>query len=116
METMTLSMGKGEMELPGKYLGELREANEILSDVEALRGRMEEEGYLLIRGLYERERVLEARRQLVEVLAHEGALDPDHPPMEAVVAPGQRGGFRGGAHDPTHLPAFRSLVESQPLI
>ncbi len=113
---MTLSMGKREMELPSKYLGELREANEILSDVEALRGRMEEEGYLLIRGLFERERVLEARRQLVEVLAREDALDPDHPPMEAVVAPGQHGGFRGGDNDLTRAPAFRSLVESQAIM
>ena len=62
---MTLPMGKREMELPGRYLGELREANAILSDVEALRGQMAEEGYLLIRGLFERERVLEARRQLL---------------------------------------------------
>src|SRR2546428_4461992 len=110
---MTLSMARREIELPGKYLGELREANEILSDVEALRGRMEEEGYLLLRGLFERERVLEARRQLVEVLAGEDALDPDHPPMEAVGAPGQRGGFRGGANDPTPSPAFRAPGRSQ---
>src|SRR5260370_42636595 len=107
METMTLSMGKGEMELPGKYLGELREANEILSNVEALQGRMKEEGYLLIRGLYERERVLEARRQLVEVLAHEGALDPDQPPMEAGGGPGQHGGFGGGRQCRKQSAAFR---------
>jgi ectoine hydroxylase-related dioxygenase (phytanoyl-CoA dioxygenase family) len=109
-------MGKREMELPGRYLGELREANAILSDREALRARMEEEGYLLIRGLFERERVLEARRQLVEVLAREGALDPDHPEMDAVVAPGQRGSFRGGDNDMTRSPAFRSLVESEAIM
>ena len=110
---MMLPMGKREMELPGRYLGELREANALLVDVEALRGRMKEEGYLLIRGLFERERVLEARQQLVEVLAREGALDPEYPAMEAVVAPGQHGSFRGGDNDMTHAPGFRSLVESQ---
>lgn len=110
---MTLPMGKREMELPGKYLGELREANGILADVEALRARMADEGYLLIRGLFERERVLAARQQLVEVLAREGALNPDFPAMEAVVAAGQHGSFRGGENDMTHAPAFRSLVESQ---
>jgi hypothetical protein len=36
---MTLPMGKREMELPGRYLGELREANADLADVAALRGR-----------------------------------------------------------------------------
>src|SRR5437879_5019091 len=38
---MVLTMGKREMELPGKYLGELRDANDILDDTEALRRRME---------------------------------------------------------------------------
>src|SRR5438046_1754447 len=93
---MLLTMGKREMELPSRYLGELREANEILSDVTALRERMAEEAYLLIRGLFERERVLEARRQILEVLTREGALDPDRPLMDAVAAPGQHGGFRAG--------------------
>src|SRR5919201_380480 len=109
---MFLSMGKREMVLPGKYLGELREANDILSDVEAMRARMAEEGYLLIRGLFAREDVMEARRQMVEVLAREGALHPDYPPMEAVAPPGQKGSFRGGDNDLTRCPAFGKLVES----
>jgi hypothetical protein len=104
------------MELPGRYLGELREANALLADVEALRARMAEDGYLLIRGLFERERVLEARQQLVTVLAREGALDPEEPPMDAVAAPGHHGGFRGGENDLTGSPAFRSLVESTPIM
>ena len=66
---MILPMGKREMPLPSRYLGELQEANELLSDVAALRERMSEDGYLLIRGLFDRERVLEARRQILEVLA-----------------------------------------------
>src|SRR5436309_10710169 len=113
---MILPMGKREMELPSRYLGELREANELLGDVEALRERMAEDGYLLIRGLFERERVLEARRQILEVLAREGALDPDQPLMDAVAAPGQHGGFRGGENDLTGSPAFRSLVESMAIM
>jgi ectoine hydroxylase-related dioxygenase (phytanoyl-CoA dioxygenase family) len=100
------------MELPGKYLGELREANGILQDVAALRGRMEEEGYLLIRELFDRETVLGVRRQMVEVLLREGALDPNAPLMDAVAPPGQTGSFRGGNNDLTRCPAFRALVES----
>jgi ectoine hydroxylase-related dioxygenase (phytanoyl-CoA dioxygenase family) len=113
---MMLKMGKRELEFPGKYLGELREANELLSDVEALRARMEEDGYLLIRGLFEREKVLAARRQMVEVLLREGALDPSFPPMEAVVAPGQSGSFRGGDNDLTRSPAFGELIQSAPVM
>jgi ectoine hydroxylase-related dioxygenase (phytanoyl-CoA dioxygenase family) len=107
-----LTMGKRELELPSRYLGELREANDLLSDPRALRERMEEEGYLLLRGLFDREEVLAARRQLVEVLQREGALHPDTPIMDAVAAPGHHGGFRGGDNDLTHSPAFRYLVES----
>jgi hypothetical protein len=57
-----LRMGKHDLEFPGKYLAELREANELLPDIDALRARMEEDGYLLIRGLFERDRVLAARQ------------------------------------------------------
>lgn len=105
---MVLSMGRRELELPGRYLGELREANELLPDAAALRGRMEEDGCLLIRGFFDRDDVLAARRQLVELLAREGALDPDQPLMDAVAAPGHNGGFRGGDNDLTHSPAFRT--------
>jgi ectoine hydroxylase-related dioxygenase (phytanoyl-CoA dioxygenase family) len=113
---MVLRMGKRDLELPGRYLAGLREANGLLSDVEALRARMEEDGYLLIRGLFDREDVLAARRQMVEVLDREGALDRDHPLIDAVVAPGQSGGFRGGDNDLTGCPAFRRLVESMPVM
>lgn len=110
---MVLTMGKRVMDLPGKYLGELRAAAGLLGDVETLRRRMEEDGYLLFRGFFDREEVLAARRQLVEVLQREGALHPDHPAMDAVAAPGHGGGFRGGDNDLTHSPAFRRLVESE---
>jgi ectoine hydroxylase-related dioxygenase (phytanoyl-CoA dioxygenase family) len=113
---MQLRMGKHELEFPGKYLDELREANELLGDVAALRARMEEDGYLLIRGLFERERVLEARRQMLEVLAREGALDPSAPLMDAKVAPGQTGSFRGGDNDLTRSPPFQELVTSPPIM
>src|ERR1041385_6167942 len=113
---MKLTMGKRELELPGKYLAELREANALLGDMTALWGRMEEDGYLLIRGLFDREDVLAARRQLVEVLDREGALDRSFPLMDAVVAHGQTGGFRDGDNDLTHSPAFRRLVESMPVM
>jgi ectoine hydroxylase-related dioxygenase (phytanoyl-CoA dioxygenase family) len=110
---MMLTMGKREMELSGKYLGELREATGLFGDVEALRRRMEEDGYLLFRGFFNREEVMAARQQLVAVLEREGALHPDYPAMDAVAAPGHHGGFRGGENDLTNSPAFRRLVESE---
>jgi Phytanoyl-CoA dioxygenase (PhyH) len=113
---MRLRMGKHELEFPGKYLAELREANELLPDVDALRSRMEEDGYLLIRGLFERDRVLEARRQMLEALAREGQIDTSRPLMEARVAPERTGGFRGGHNELTGSPAFQELVASPPIM
>ena len=55
--------------------GELRDANELMGDVEALRGRMAEDGYLLLRGALDREVVLAARRELCEKLAAVGEID-----------------------------------------
>src|SRR5579862_5743658 len=108
----TLKMGKFDLEYPGPYLGDLREATALLGDADALRSRMEEDGYLLIRGLLNTDLVREARLQLVSVLAEEGALDPDQPKEDAVVAPNAGGGFRGGDNALTRCPAFRHLVES----
>jgi hypothetical protein len=111
-----LSLGKRELEFPGKYLGELRDATPLLGDVDALRARMEEDAYLLIHGLFEREAGLAARREIVEALAREGELVPDRPAMEAAPTPGKRGGFRGGENALTASPAFQALVRSAPIM
>jgi hypothetical protein len=105
-------MGKQELDYPGDYMGTLREANDLLADSAALKERMEADGYLLIRGLLDKALVRETRRQMTEVLAREGALDPARPPMDAAVAVGARGGFRGGENALTACPAFGQLVAS----
>ena len=116
METRTLKMGKRELDLPGKYLGTLNEATELRGNPDALRDRLEEDGYLLIRGLLDRDLVLEARRQIVESMAEHGMLDPAHPPMDAVKAPQGGGGFFGGENDLTKKPAFQEMVISEPVM
>src|SRR5688500_15924341 len=47
-------------------------ANELLGDSEALRGRMEEDGYLLIRGLIDPDRLAGVRQEIQEILARHG--------------------------------------------
>jgi hypothetical protein len=68
VKTMIVKIGQRELEIGGKYLGMLREANDLLGDPAALRARMEEDGYLLIRGLHDPKRVSEARRAVLENL------------------------------------------------
>lgn len=109
---MDLQMGQVKLELGGKYLGTLREVNERIDNIEALHAQMAEDGYLLIRGLQNPERVKAARRVVLDNLSTNGQLVPDHPIDDGVAAEGKRGRFLGGTKAVTHTPDFLSVVES----
>lgn len=109
---MILTMNKIEMELGGKYLGLLRDANELLEQPDALKARIEEDGYLFIRGLHDRGKVKATRRFLLEKLDENQQLDRSYPLDDAIPAEGKRGMFWGGNKAVTHQPAFLNLVES----
>jgi ectoine hydroxylase-related dioxygenase (phytanoyl-CoA dioxygenase family) len=57
-------------------------SNPILNDPEALRSQMRERGYLFFRGLVNRDRVLEARRDVLKILEKHGVLDKSGDLME----------------------------------
>jgi hypothetical protein len=109
---MKVQMGVRELELGGPYLGELRDCNALMENVEALRERMAEDGYLLIRRFHDPQRVKAARRVLLENLAANGQIDTRYPLDEGVIAEGARGAFLGGAKAVTHTPEFLAVVES----
>ena len=102
---MLLPMARAELELGGRYLGTLREANELLDDVPALHARMEADGYLLLRGLHDPAKVLAARRDILEKLDANGQIDRAHPLEDAVAVDGARGAFLGGSKEVTRTPA-----------
>lgn len=109
---MKLKMAHQELELGGKYLVTLREANDLLDDPAALQARMAEDGYLLLRGLHNKEKVLAARRLILENLDANGQIDRSYPLMEGVVKEGARGAFLGGSKPLTRNQTFLDLVES----
>lgn len=109
---MNLTMGTHELELGGKYLGTLREANDLLDDPQALHARMEEDGYLLLRGLQDVEKVRAARRLLLEKLDANGQIDRRSPLMDGVIQEGAKGAFLGGSKEVTRDPIFLDMVES----
>ncbi len=74
--------------------GELRGANDLLGDPAALRARMAEDGCVLLRDFLGRDRVLEARREMLSRLQAEGALDPAVPMMDGVLREGWQNSFR----------------------
>ena len=63
---------------------ELRPSNDILDNSNALRERMDEEGYLFFRGLLPRDEVLRARQEILLQYAAIGELDPEAPVMDAI--------------------------------
>ncbi|MGH7142825.1 MAG: phytanoyl-CoA dioxygenase family protein [Planctomycetota bacterium] len=111
--TLSLKMGQREMDLGGKYLGRLRESTDLLGDIPALHARIAEDGYLLLRGLHNKKKVLDARRQILEKIEAKGGIQEGTDLMDAVISEkGKQGGFFGGINDLTMSPAFRELVNT----
>lgn len=99
-----------EMEMGGPLLTELRSSNDIRHDMEAIRERMKEDGYILIRGFHDREKVLRARQQVLEKIQAMGKLEPGTELDEAIIAQGQKGIMFGGTN--TDLPAYLDVVNA----
>ena len=114
-QSTILPVGKRDMEL-GKDILLLKESNDILGDAQALQARMKEDGYLFIRGLHDKNLVLEARRQMLEKLAEHGQLDTKAPLMDGVINADAKSKFFGGANALTSRPAFQELVKSPRLM
>ncbi|MEM7132395.1 MAG: phytanoyl-CoA dioxygenase family protein [Chloroflexota bacterium] len=113
---MKLTMGERMLELGGSYLNELSDSTDMMADLPSLRQRLEEDGYLLIRNLHNRDKVKAARRTVLENLEKAEQLAPDAPLMDGIIAPGKRGKFWGGSKTVTHSRPFLDLVESPELM
>lgn len=113
---MKVVIGPRTYELPSSQLIELRDCNAVLSDRDALNERLEEDGYLLVRGMHDRDRVMSARRIVCEALQAEGKLAPGTDPMDAVIADGAKGAFWGGRKGVTHHDDMIALLEDPQLM
>ncbi|MDP6354745.1 MAG: hypothetical protein QF473_06580, partial [Planctomycetota bacterium] len=112
---MKISLGNKDHEFPGPLIGEFRDCN--AGNAEALHTRMEEDGYLLIRGLHDREEVLAARRVIFEY-AESNGTDPFKPGtdlMDAIYNEGGRTALRTGLHAITHQPEVLAILEGERL-
>lgn len=111
---MKMTMGGVELMTGSRYLTELRGANDLLDDPEALRARLQEDGYLLLRDFHDREQVLEARAEMLRKLRDMGRLDPGAPLEEGRIGEGNKSAFFGGTADTIpDLGAFCRLAESE---
>lgn len=111
---MDVRFGNRTLSFGGPYLTELRESNDILHDVVQLRRRLQDDGYLLIRGLHNRETVLQARSEFLNDLARMGRLDANAPIEQGVIGSQNKSAMWGmGAEDLKEtFPHFLEVVNS----
>ncbi len=88
---MEYRIGERQLAAGSRYLTlELRASNDLLDDPDALRHRLAEDGYLLLRGVHDPAEVLAARQDILRRMAEEGLLDPTCPLMDGVANPASR--------------------------
>jgi ectoine hydroxylase-related dioxygenase (phytanoyl-CoA dioxygenase family) len=77
------------------HIAFMSDATDLLKDAPALRERLEEQGYLLLRGVLDKDHVADARRAMLQRLADEDILETDqHDLMEGILRPGAALGWR----------------------
>ncbi|GBF76964.1 phytanoyl-CoA dioxygenase [Paenibacillus sp. 598K] len=108
---MNVKVGSRELELGGPHLEELRDSNDVLGDTDALRARMEEDGYLLLRGFHDREQVLRARTAVLSKIDKMGKLGRDTLLEEGFTADGSKSIFMGGLHE--DLPELLDVLNGE---
>lgn len=113
---MKLKMGIRDFELGGPYLGQMREADWQGGDWPALRVQMEQDGYLLLRGLHDPAKVEAVRRLLIAHLDGQGCIDRSHPLGEAMAAEGAKGAFLGNEPSLSGAPEVLTLVKAEGLM
>jgi hypothetical protein len=81
---MTLTSSQKELDLSPEAFGTLRDSSDLMDQPEAMRARMQTDGYLFFPGALDREQVRAARRECVQRLGAAGLLEPGTPLMDAV--------------------------------
>ncbi len=88
---MNIRFGYRDIDCPSADLGTLRESQALLGNTDALHARMAEDGYLFIRGLIDRAKVIRARETILQFMHEQNVLEPDKPVLEGVMPKGGRG-------------------------
>ena len=108
-------LGDCEVIFQSQNLGELRDCNDLLGNSSALRSQMEEDGYLLIRGLINRDTVIKARKTILTYTDENGEVPfkPDTDLIDAVYNPDGRPSRIMGEKAVTHHPDVLGVLEGK---
>ena len=96
-----------------RALGRPRDSSPLVADTSRLRERLAEDGYLYLRGFFDVDDVLGARRQLVASLAERGMIDRSRPVMESAAASHARIPVEG---EGGRFPAVRELLHGERML
>ena len=118
-----VELGGHKMQFPGDELKQMRVSNDLLDkkDFDGLRARLEDEGYLYLKGLLDREKVLAARLFILEHFNQKGGiLDPETETAEGILQK-QCGvsciPFMEGKNDITHsAEVLNGVLESSEIV
>ncbi|XP_045196302.1 uncharacterized protein LOC123551431 isoform X2 [Mercenaria mercenaria] len=116
MDVKTIKLGTREVEFPSDKLQPLEACNHLLGDRDALWKELNEKGYLLIRGMHNREDVLKARLEVLKTIKKLGPekLDNSRPWEDGVLDHrcdhGCIPSFQG-RNDITHSEAVSKILE-----
>lgn len=89
-----LTSAQKEVDTSPTAFGELADCTPLLKDGAAMRQHMQDEGYLLFRGLLNRDEVFAARMSMLERLAEQGHIDLAYPLSEGRAAPTTKVAFK----------------------
>lgn len=115
--SQTVFLGEHEVTFPGPQLGILRDCNAVLDSAEGLHQQIDTDGYLLVRGLIDRRKVMAARRAILEYAdgsGKDGVFRPGTDIMDAFVGEGSPGRTMG-TPAVTHHPDVLSVLEGAEL-
>jgi len=98
LENQTLTSRGFTLDTSEHCFGELRDSSYLVGEGEALSSRLQEDGYLYVRGFFKRDDVMAARRVVAERLMEAGYLIPGTDPMDCLAMPPQE--FKGGSFRP----------------
>lgn len=112
---MKVRFGENTTMYPSDDLGEMRDSRELLGNPGALQERMQEDGYLLLRGLIDRDKVLAAREAILHYMNEHEGLEPGSRPLDGVMGEYGKGVPMLGRRAITHSDAVREVLEGEEL-
>ena len=109
---MEVQFCSDQFKLDTPELGRLRDSAGLLSDVDALKARLAEDGYLYLKGLIDREAVLKARGQIPQYMSQHEGLEPGSRPLDGVMGDYGRTVPMMGRRAISHHPDVLAVLES----